>query len=289
MPILIAILKHFLDPYWDTLKKRLAQDNIASITIAHTPNLVGHPIGIAVLFACGMFVLPHDPKFFLFWFAMIGIASIVSIFVIWGLLETKFFAVQVVSSLGFAASSLFAVLILGEHLSSLQITALVVGIIGVIIFVWPKKQNRSLHFDKGLLFVILAVILGGLSSVFYKLASFHVSSYTMFLSGRFIGDFIGWTITWFISLAILKRNPVREVGAVMTRSYGIKMILGLVTFTLVGSWLFYKLPVTTLAMLGTLSFPASYFWSQIKYREHITLQMWCGTIFIIGSVVLFLI
>jgi drug/metabolite transporter (DMT)-like permease len=65
-------------------------------------------------------------------------------------------------------------------------------------------------------------------------------------------------------------------------------IIGLVATTFLDTWLIYKLPVQTLAILGTIAFPITYFLSSYLYKERITRSMWIGTAFIIGSIIVFL-
>jgi drug/metabolite transporter (DMT)-like permease len=219
---------------------------------------------------------------------MIALSAIVSIFIILGLLETKFFTTQIIGSLGFVSSSVFANIFLGEQLNILKVFCLFLAILGVVFFTWPKKTRNFFAFDRGIVFTILAVILGGITSVLYKLATFHVSGYGALLTGRFIGDLIGWTIVWLISMWVIKRNPVSDLDNLARKKSGQIFVLGLAVFTLLDSWLIYKLSVSTLAMIGTLAFPVSYFLSYFKYREQITPLMWLGTICIVLSVILFI-
>lgn len=290
MLILLAIIDSLIQPYFDTLKKHLSKQGISSLTILHSPNIIGHPIGIAALFILGLFALPIDIHFYLFWFGMIAIAAVSLTLHIWGLVESKFFAVQILSKLGFISSSLLAVLFIGEELTSLQISALVLGVLGIGFFAWPKKLSHSnLMWDRGVLFVILSIILSGFADVAYKIATFYTPNYVTFLSGRFVGDMIGWSVVWIImSIVLLRLNPFRELILSLKNRSGLIMIIGLAISTLLGSWLVYKLPVTTLAMLGTLTIPAAYLFSRFQYQENMTPRMWIGTISIIGSVGLFL-
>ena len=278
-------------PYWDTLKKKLFQDGISSLTIIHAPTLAGHPIVIAVLLAAGLFVPPPDPYFYVFWFAMVVMAAAALTLNIWGLVESKFFAAQILGKLGFVTSSLGAIFVIGERLLPMQMAALGLAIVGVGFFVWPQKLSRvDLVWDRGVLFMIASIIFSGLATVFYKLATFHTPNYFTFLSGRLIGDLIGWSLIWIIiSIWPLHRNPVVELFRCFRTYTGLAMVIGMATSALLLSWLIYQLPVTTFAMLGTLTIPAAYFLSRIKYKEQITVRMWSGTIFILGSLVLFLI
>jgi drug/metabolite transporter (DMT)-like permease len=287
MEIFLVVLNNLFSPYWDTLRKRLGREKVAPLTITNSPNLIGHPIGIALLCAAGVFALP-DHRFFLLWICLIVLSACSSVLTIWGLLKTKFFAVEVIGSLGFVANSFFAVLILGEHLKTHQVFAILFALVGVILFVWTKESIGKFTFDKGMIYILLSVLIGGLSSIFYKLATFTTPNYWTFLSGRFVTDLVIWTTVWLISLAMIKRNPITDLGNVYLKRHGQIMVAGIVLSGLVSSWLIYKMPVTTLAMLSTLGFPAAYFLSQIKYKERISFRMWMGTLFIVGGTVLFL-
>ncbi len=287
MPIFLAAIHSMLGPYWDSIKKRLRQDDAAPLTIIDSPNLVGHPIGIAVLLLLGIFMIPSSPWFFFFWWLMILISSFANILTISGLIKTEFLAVEVIGSLSFVINSVFAVILLRENLTILQAGAIAIAAIGVLFFVWPKRDGKKVHFDRGAFFVLLAVILGGFSSICYKLATFHADSYGSFLSGRFIGDLIGWNTAWLISLFFLKRKPLPELKKVYQKSYGLVMVGGITITSLASSWVIYKLPVVNTAILSTLCFPVSYLISRFKYHEKITSRMWIGTLCIFISLLLF--
>lgn len=284
----LTIISKGSGPYWNMIRKQLAEEKIAPLTITHAPNLIGHPIGILLLIFLGMFVLPTDPMFFLFWFGMITISSVVSIFIILGLLKTKFYTTQIIGSLGFVSSAVFASLFLGEQLTSIKIFCLLLAVLGVIFFSWPKTTDKFFAFDQGIIFTVLAVILGGLASVLHKFSTFHVSSPSALFTGRFIGDLIGWTLVWLVSMWIIKRNPVNDLSNLIRKQHGKIFIVGVIVSTFIDSWLVYKLPISTIAMVGTITFPVSYFLSSFKYKERITPLMWLGTICIIVSIILFL-
>jgi hypothetical protein len=289
MLTLLTIISKASGPYWNMLRRRLAEEKIAPLTITHAPNLIGHPIGIIILVLLGMFALPTDPLFFLYWSGLIVMAAIINIFIILGLLETKFFTTQVIGSLGFVSSSICATFFLNERLNAWAIFALCLAVFGVILFSWRKNDGKIFVFDRGMIFTILAVVLGGFSSILHKLATFHVSSYRALFTGRFIGDLIVWTLVWLIGMTIIKKNPARDLTAMIKKRHGKIFILGVIFVTLIDSYLIYKLPVTTIAMLGTIAFPVTYFISDKKYKEHITRSMWLGTLCIVSSIIIFLI
>ena len=210
---LITILTKASVPYWNMYKRRLGEEGIAPLTIAHVPNLIGHPIGIALLFLTGLFLLPTDLLFYIYWVALVIIAAIVGIFTILGLLETKFFTTQVIHSLGFVSSSICAVIFLNEKLNGWTVFALILGVLGVIFFSYKKSENRFFVFDRGTIFTILAVVLAGFSSIFYKLASFHVPNTFAFFTGRFVVDLIVWTIIWIFGLWMVGKNPFKDFSS----------------------------------------------------------------------------
>lgn len=288
MLTLLTILSKASGPYWNMYRRRLAEEKITALTITHAPNLIGHPIGVAILILLGMFVLPTDPLFFLYWFGLIVVAAIISIFIILGLLETKFFTTQIIGSLGFVSSSICAAIFLNEDLNVWAIFSLCLAVVGVIFFSWQKNEGKIFAFDRGMIFTILAVVLGGFASVLHKLATFHVSSYSALFTGRFVVDLIGWTLIWLIGMLIIRRNPIKDLTSLVQKPHGKIFIVGIVTTTFIDSWLIYNLPITTIAILGTIAFPVTYFISNYKYKERITPFMWIGTLCILSSVILFL-
>jgi drug/metabolite transporter (DMT)-like permease len=285
---LLTILTKIVEPYFSMFRKELAKDDIAPLTITHSPNLIGHPLGIILLLSLGMFILPTDFHFFLYWFGMIVISGVVSTFAILGLLETKFFTAQVIGSLGFVSSAICAHFFLKEPLGVWTIISLCIAVIGVLFFSCNKDGKKALVFDRGTIFIIIAVALGGFSSVLYKLATTHVTGPAMLFTGRFVGDLIGWTIVWLISLCIIKKNPISDLGSLLKKSHGRMYVIGVIITTGIDALLFYHLPVTSLSILGTITFPVMYLISYFKYKERITPLMWFGTFCIISSIILFL-
>jgi drug/metabolite transporter (DMT)-like permease len=271
------------------LRRHLGEKKIHPLTITHVPNLIGHPIGLIALAALGLFVIPTDPLFFLCWSGMIIFAAVVSIFSILGLLETKFFTTQVIGSLGFVSSSVCAAIFLKESLNAWTIFSLGLAVVGVILFSWKREQGRKLFsFDRGMVFVILAVLLSGFSSVLYKLATFHVSSYEALLTGRFITDLIVWTMVWIIVLSSVKKNPGKDLILMLKKNYSWIFTIGVIATTFIDTMIFYKLSVTTISILGTIAFPVMYFISYFKYKERITPSMWLGTLCTVSAIIIFI-
>jgi drug/metabolite transporter (DMT)-like permease len=290
MFIFLAVIYNAALPYWDSLKKKLAEKRISSLTIIHAPNIVGHPIGILILLCLGLFALPADPIFYLSWFGMVVISSFSLVLNIWGLLKTKFFGVEILSRLGFLANTIVAVLLLGERLTELQIVSLGFATVAILFFTWPKRtKGTKLVWDTGVFFIILSLIIGAFSTTLYKLAALHTTSYESFLSGRFVTDLIAWTIVWIVGLVFIsKLNPLKELKRCLAAPEGRWMAIGLAGANLFGSLLIYELPVVTVSMLGTVAIPSAYLYSRFKYGELITTRMWIGTVLSVIAIILFL-
>ncbi len=288
MLIFLAVINNLLAPYWDTYKKYLSKQGFASLTVICSPNLIEHSIGIIVLLSLGLFVLPTDIHFYLYWFLMVVISAVELTLNIWGLVKSSFFGVRVVGSLSFVVSSISAVIFIGEHLSLLQYVSIIIAIFGVALFTWPKNQSLNFkNIDKGIVFVFISVILSGISLIPYKMATFYTPSYTTFLTGRIVGDLIAWNLVWMISLLWIKRSPLIELKRLMNTKEALILIIGASGANLLGSWLIYKMPVTELSILGTLGIITSYFIDRNKYNNRLTMRMWMGTICIIFSIGVF--
>ncbi len=288
MLTLLAAINSLLTPYWNTKIKYLGKKGLASLTIIHSPNIIGHTVGIAILISTGLFILPTKLNFFSFWLALVIVAAMQLTLNLKGLIKSNFFGVQIVGNLGFVVSSILAVFFIGEHLSLLQYFAICMAVIGVALFVWPKNTKLDLGgIDSGIAFVFLSVILGGFSSVLYKMAALNTSSYPMLMTGRFIGDLVAWTIVWLISLVWLKRSPLSEINNLMHEKEGLLMIAGVSSTSLLSSYLIYKLPVTSLSILGTLGIITSYFISTYKYKDALSVRMIIGAFCVIFSIGVF--
>lgn len=217
MLILLTVINNLLAPYWDTYKKYLSKRGFASLTIICSPNLIEHLVGIIVLLSLGLFVLPTDTYFYLYWFLMVIISAVELTLNIWGLVKSSFFGVRIIGSLSFVVSSISAVFFIGEQLSLLQYISIVIAIFGVVLFTWPKNQSLSFkNIDKGIVFVFISVILSGISLIPYKMATLYTPNYTTFLTGRIVGDLIAWNFVWIVSLLWIRRSPLIELKRLMS-------------------------------------------------------------------------
>lgn len=290
MPVLAAILENMLFPYWDSMRKSLTQRGISSLGITIAPNIVGHPVGVITLLALGLFTLPGNPSFYLFWSGVVVIGAVTHILGLWGLRDGSFFAFEVLSKLTFLTTSIAGVIFLGEHLSSVQVFALVLATIGALAFALPhRRPNRKFVWDKSIAFVILGLLIGSASSVFYKMAATSLGSFTEFVTGRFVADLVLWTAIWLIGVHIFnKRNPITEMEGVLTSKDGSRLAFGAAATNLLSAWIIFHLPISTFAMIGTLGIPIAYLWSHYRYQEKLTWIVGFGTACILIAIFLFL-
>ncbi len=288
MLIFLAVVNSLISPYWDTYKKHLSKKGLASLSIICSPNLIEHSIGVIVLLSLGLFVVPKEPQFYLYWFLMVIISAAELTLNIWGLVKSSFFGVRVVGSLSFVVSSIAAVLFIGENLRAMQYVSIVIAIVGVVLFTWPKGSNLRLkNIDKGIIFVFVSVILSGVSLIPYKMATFYTPDYSTFLSGRIIGDLVAWNLVWLASLMWMKKPLVSEVKKLVSTRDALILMSGASGSNLLMSWLIYKMPITDLSILSTLGIVTSYFLSTYKYEDKLTPRMWTGSICIICAIGIF--
>lgn len=291
MLIFIGALYNFALPYWDTLNKKLSERGISSLTILHAPNLIGHPILIALLVSLGLFILPKDPVFYLSWLGLVVLSAFSLTLHLWGLVRTKFFGVQMLTKLGFLLNTIAAIFLLNEHVTLLQTLALGIATIAIVIFAWPNRtaSQRAIVWDFGILFIILSQAIEAFSIILYKLAALHTGTYWTFLSGRLSADLIAWSCVWIVGLVFINKvNPAKELERFFSMPDGRQVATGSVLSNLVDSFLIYELPVVTLSILGTLTIPSAYFWSRVKYDEKISPRMWIGTSLGIAAILLFI-
>lgn len=267
LAFIAAIGLHLTAPYFELLKRELAKKKFASLTLLHGPNLIGHPIFIIALLALGLFQLPRDPEFFLWWAGLVALSAIELTLVLRGLLRSSFFAVQALARVEFAVTAVLGVILLGERIDTLQAIALLLATASALIFLWPKYEGGSIIWDRGLLLTLLAIFLTSFGSILYKYSSELTASYSEFLTGRIIGDLAAWTLIWLGSLYFLGRKPLKELWSCWSLLPGKLFLLGSAALNLVDSWLVFALPISTVAMLSTLAIPASYFIGQRADRE----------------------
>lgn len=274
--------------YLDTLKKKLSQQGFASLTLIHGPNLIGHPILLVALLSFGFFHIPQHLEFFGWWATLTGVSIVQFTLQIWGLVRSSFFAVQALARSSFAVSATMGAIILQENLQPIQWLAIGIALAGSILFVVPKRRGLRWHWDSGLVFTLISVLLGGCGAILYKVASSTTSSYFELLSGRIVGDLIGWTAVWFVVLLCMRRQPVRELIRCLHNPTGAILLFGTASRALLNSWLIFMLPVSTLSMLNALAIPISYFVERYEGKQNRNWKQFAGSGLILLALLLFI-
>jgi len=288
---LVAVANSIINTYLDSLKRDLSNDGFETIILILSIALISSPVFLLVLLGLGKFHMPVDPTFYLLWFGLTLLTVVEFIMYIWGLTRTRFLAANTFQSLAFVMTTLYAVLILRESIVTLQIVAVAIGLLGAILFFdWKSLLNsRSGESNNsGLLMVLLSIFLLPFGSIMYKSAALHTSSYEEFLTGRLVMDFVYYSI-FFGGLFIFwyKKNPFPKLASFVSSWTGGVFMIGSALVELVGSYLFFKLPVPLLTILGTISIPSGYFIGHIKYKEHINARYIFGAILIVIAVIVF--
>ncbi len=235
------------------------------------------------------FQMPSDPTFYLSWFGLTFLTVVrVTLFII-GMTKTRFLAANAFSSLAFVTTIFYAKIFLHEPLSPLSAVAVFAGLAGAILFFdWQDVTKKDLRSNVGLLLIAFSVFLSPLESILYKVSTLHADSYQQLLTGRIVMDFLYYSVFFFLLYFFWhRRSPLPKLAAFAVSLPAILFTLGSVTFNLIDSYLFFKLPVSLLTILENISIPAGYFIAHIKYKERISPRYIFGAILIVFGVVLF--
>jgi drug/metabolite transporter (DMT)-like permease len=285
---LLVLFNKTIQTYFQSLKKdlgRLGFDPtllVVAISWANTPLII-----LMILF--GKFNLPSDPYFYFFWFILTLLATSGYILFINGILRARFVAGNSLGELGFVMTALYSVVILHEHLTQTQVFAIILALLGALLFFeWKNMHKEEIFHNKGLLLILFSIVLHPLNLIFYKLAIAHTNSYFQFLSGRFLMDLVYDSIFFFIVVYYIRHMNVKnEVHKFFFSTIGVIFAIGTALANLLDSWLIYKLPVSTFALLGTISIPIGYIIAKVKYKETIGVRYLIGGVLIIVAVFIF--
>lgn len=286
---LVTLVNSIFSTYLDSLKRDLSKDGFAIIVLILAISLLGSPLVVLALLFLGKFQMPVDPRFYLIWFGVTGLAVIQYAFFIIGMVKTRFLAAETFSSLSFATTIIYAVLLLHETLDPLQTLAVVISFVGAAFFFnWRSFSKMETSSNAGLFMVLFSIFLAPLGSILYKSATFHTTSYHQFLSGRVVMDLTYYSI-FFLLLFVFwyKKNPFPQMMSFASSAPGAIFTVGEVAVNLVGSYLFFKMPVPFLTILGVISIPTGYAIGHIKYKERIGVPYIVGGILIVLALILF--
>ncbi len=288
MPIFLTLLNNVAETYLQSLKKDLAKNDFGSALLIASISWGGLVI-LAVLFLLGDFHMPHDPAFYLLWFAMALLTSIKFAFFVIGLKNTNFLAANTLPNVAFVTTVIYAALFLREPLSALQLVAVIVAVIGTSLFFSWKGFSKIITANKGFLFILFSLFIAPFGSIFYKAAVLHTNSYAQFLTGRLVMDFAYYTLFFLVVFVFwYRKNPISQSFLLSSSFAGFAYIVGWTLTNLLDSWLIFLLPISLFTMLGTVSIPASYVIGKIKYKEKIKTKDAVGAVLIVGAVLLFL-
>ncbi len=287
---LIFSLTTIILPYWDTIRKHLAEKGISPLTILHGPNLAGHFVGILALILFDKFQLPSNSTFYILWFgvtltAAIGFSLSIKAFTI-----SKFFEVQILNRLDFIISILLLVIFLHEPMTWLRAVGAILAFAGVICIMWPQKsQHQRIKWDIGLVYATFAATIIGFSFVLFKKATLIVPDFWAFISGRFVADLVFWTLIWLsYTLKFHKVNPIIDLTNMFRERQG-KILLGILPPVLfIQSFIIYSLQGSQISIMVPLSIPAAFLFSHFKYKEDQSKQIWLGVGMIFVAILLYL-
>ncbi len=288
MPAILTLLNTVVLTYVQSLKKDLSKEGfevtllIASIAWFDVIFLIG-------IYALGWFNMPSDPAFYLFWSALTLLYTVQFTFFIIGLKHSIFLAANSLPNLGFVVTTLYAVIFLNEHLSTMQICAIGLALVGSLFFFdWKPETTENLKHNKGLLIIFFSLALTPLINILYKSATLHTDAFHQFLTGRLMMDFIFYSLIFIVLFLVwYKKNPWPQVVSFFHSRKGWTYMVSLSLVSMLDSWLIFLMPISLFTMLRTVSIPAGYVVGSIKYQEKIQARYVIGGIMIIAAVIFF--
>ncbi|MFA7252331.1 MAG: EamA family transporter [Candidatus Paceibacterota bacterium] len=289
---MLSILTFFasiLKTYFQSLKKDLSLAGFDPTLLVASISYVSL-ILLAGLSLMGRFQLPTEPLFYVYWFFLTLIAMSGYILFVKGISHAQFMAANSFSHLGFVMTAVYAYLILGEVLSLQKVLAILLALVGAMLFFeWRVIDKKALLQNRGLLLILFSVILGPLGLIFYKLAIAHTGSYHQFLTGRFVMDFVYGTLFFLLFFRfVIRKNPLKQSLKFISSTPALVFMFGMALVNTLDSWLIYKLPASLFALLGIVSIPAGYLISKVKYHEIITTKHFLGGLLIIVALFIFI-
>jgi len=285
----LTFLKAIVSQYLDSLQRDLGQVGFNMVLIIEMLSLAGIVIVPGLIFA-GQFQMPTDGMFYAHWFGVTLVAEITLTLTLLGLLNTSFFAASGFRNLGFAVTAVYAVLFLGEKYTTVQIVAVVIAVAGSLMFFNKGMTKSYFQANKGLFLILFSLLLHPLSAIFYKAATRHTSSYAQFLSGRLVMDLVFYSLFFVVIYAVwYRKSPWPAVAKFINSRTGLYFTVGSTVMNLLGSWLIFKIPISTFTVLSTVSIPTAYFIGRQKYKELFNWRHLCGATLIVLGVILFLV
>lgn len=286
----LVLIQAVVETYVQSLKKDLAQKRFEIILLVASVAWLNLAILLVLLFL-GTFQMPSSSLFYLFWLGVTFIYTIKFALFVTGLKQALFLAGNAFPNLSFALTAIYASVFLGETINSVQIIAIIIALFGALLFFhWNGKIKELLKINKGLLLIAFSVILAPLTGIFYKSATLQTSSYSEFLTGRLVMDGIYYSL-FFIFLYVFwhRTNPWTKITSLATSKRGLLYLILTVAYSLLGSWLIFKLPISLFVMLSAIAIPAGYVVGKIKYQEPFKKKYLLGGALIVTGILLFVV
>jgi len=188
-------------------------------------------------------------------------------------------------------TALISWMFLGEHLTPLEILAMIITVVGVSIVVLERgEQNRQLKFSHPLSGILLAF--GGAigQAVGLIFSKYGIGDYSAFAATqiRVIAGIAGFTVMFFFIkrwgnvFAALKNRPAMAritVGSFFGPFLGVSMSLLAVQHTLTG------IASTIMAIVPILIIPPAV----LIFKEKVTLKEFIGAVIAVGGVTIYFI
>jgi len=286
---LIAVVNEFFKTYFDSLKRDLGEAGFKRVLILALTAWAGGLI-ILWLLLRGQFQMPSDPQFYMLWFGLTLLTEISFTLMLTGMLNTSFFAATSLGNISFVITTIYAAIFLKEKYTLLQAGAIIIAGIGTLLFFKIDFSKKLFTDNKGLFLILFSLLLTPLEYILYKAATLHASSYHQFLTGRLTMDLCFYTLFFLLVVLIwYRKNPLPDIVSFVCSGPGIGYVVGHTLTELVESWLIFKIPISLISMIGTLSIPTAYFIGRKKYQESLNWRHVGGAVLIALGVILFLI
>lgn len=285
----LVLINQVFKTYLQAVKKDLANKGVDNLILIASISWFS-VLFLAGMFVLGYFVLPTDVMFYVFWLGVTFVATISFIFIVIGLQNGAFLSVNSITKVSFAVTAVYAVLFLGESLSLVQVSAIILAMLGCTLFFnLSSNLKETLSRNKGLFYVLFALFISPISLIFYKSATLYTESYSQFLTGRLLMDAIYYTLFLTIVYAFWhKSNPLQKITHYAIMPAGLLFMTGSAFSELLSSFLIYKLSASLFAVLGVISIPASYLIGKIRYKEKVETMQAIGSLLMVIGVFLFL-
>jgi len=287
---IIRLANSVFQTYLQSLMKDLGKGVFESILIIALLSWVDLLVALG-LWASGMFQMPSDLWFYVFWFLLTLSTEITFTAFLLGILSSTLMAANSFENAGFIMTPLFAVIFLHESYGWLQAAAIAVAFIGALLFFERDSTMKGfISANKGLLLIVFSLVLAPLEYIFYKSATLHTASYHQFLTGRLVMDAAFYTL-FFVCVVIFwyRKNPFPLMKAKALSKPGILFLAGTTIAELVESWLVFKMPIGLFMMLGVISIPVGYFIGWARYGDTIKKKEIIGGILVAVAVAMFIV